>query len=196
MADISNRDDIIDSRDIEERIDELEAEQDGYIEDFESALEAAKDAADDWAAEDAAARAPFDPSGELNAEVIRAAQALADYWGDEPAAGQSITEHAEDLLSAFRDPEDGFLGNDELHALKAFRDEFENYCSDWRHGETLIRDSYFTEYAQELADDIGAINRDAAWPANCIDWAKAARELQMDYTSGEFDGVTYWARCG
>lgn len=59
---------------------------------------------------------------------------------------------------------------------------------------TLIRDSYFEDYAQELADDIGAVNTDASWPNNCIDWERAARELQMDYTSVEIDGVTYWTR--
>lgn len=58
----------------------------------------------------------------------------------------------------------------------------------------FVRDSYFETYAQEFADDIGAINKDANWPNDCIDWEKAARELQMDYSSVEFDGVTYWYR--
>lgn len=81
----------------------------------------------------------------------------------------------------------------ELLALKALADEAEG-CADWRHGEQLIRDSYFETYAQELADDCGMINSDAGWPNNCIDWERAARELQMDYTSVDFDGVTYWIR--
>jgi hypothetical protein len=58
----------------------------------------------------------------------------------------------------------------------------------------MIRDSYFKEYAQEFAEDIGAINKNASWPNTCIDWDQAARELQMDYTSVNFDGVTYWIR--
>ena len=61
-------------------------------------------------------------------------------------------------------------------------------------GIQIIRDSYFQEYAQELADDIGAIHRDATWPLNCIDWEQAASELQRDYTSVDFDGITYWYR--
>ena len=81
----------------------------------------------------------------------------------------------------------------ELLTLKALADEGEN-LSDWKYGETLIRDSYFKTYAEELASDIGAINANATWPNNCIDWERAARELQQDYTSIEFDGVTYWAR--
>jgi hypothetical protein len=84
--------------------------------------------------------------------------------------------------------------NNELAVLQALQEEAEGYAPDWKHGAALIRDSYFKEYAQELADDIGAINSEATWPNNCIDWDRAARELQMDYTSVEFDGVTYWVR--
>ena len=32
------------------------------------------------------------------------------------------------------------------------------------------------------------------WPLYCIDWEYAARELKHDYTSVDFDGVTYWVR--
>ena len=83
---------------------------------------------------------------------------------------------------------------DELSALKALAEEASDYAADWQYGESLIRDSYFEEYAQELADDIGAINKEATWPNDCIDWERAARELQQDYTSVEFRGVTYWTR--
>ena len=82
----------------------------------------------------------------------------------------------------------------ELEALKALADEAEGYAPDWLYGETLIRDSYFETYAQELAEDIGAIKSDATWPNTCIDWKQATRELQQDYTSVDFDGVTYWVR--
>lgn len=84
---------------------------------------------------------------------------------------------------------------DELAGLKALVAEGSDYSEDWSYGATLIRDSYFKEYAMDLADDIGAMTPgDASWPLTCIDWDQAARELQMDYTSVEFDGVTYWVR--
>ncbi|KVE35712.1 hypothetical protein [Burkholderia sp. BDU5] len=51
-----------------------------------------------------------------------------------------------------------------------------------------------TRAASELASDCDMIKRDATWPNNCIDWERAARELQVDYSSVEFDGVTYWYR--
>lgn len=88
---------------------------------------------------------------------------------------------------------------DELAVLESLLSECkgaggdEQWEGDWYPG-TLIRDSYFEDYAQELAEDIGAINPDASWPNNCIDWERAARELRMDYTSVEFDDVTYWTR--
>lgn len=88
---------------------------------------------------------------------------------------------------------------DELQTIEALMNDLEGMGGDekWEgawYPITLIRDSYFRDYAQELADDIGAINADMSWPNNCIDWDRAARELQMDYSSVEFDGVTYWTR--
>ena len=59
---------------------------------------------------------------------------------------------------------------------------------------TMIPEYDFAEYAQELAEDIGAIDRDAKWPVYCIDWERAARELKMDYTSVRVNGTTYYFR--
>ncbi len=82
----------------------------------------------------------------------------------------------------------------ELKALKELAEEAEGYCGDWKYGATLIRDSYFEEYAEQLAEDIGAIQKGASWPNTCIDWEKAADELKQDYTCVDFDGVDYWVR--
>jgi len=84
--------------------------------------------------------------------------------------------------------------NSELKPLTDLRDEVEPYCPDWPHGVTLVADDYFEDYAYEMARDIGAIPDDMSWPANCIDWTKAANALQMDYTSVDFDGITFWVR--
>jgi hypothetical protein len=83
---------------------------------------------------------------------------------------------------------------DELAALESLSKQASGYADDWRHGCTLIRESYFETCAREFAEDIGAIPNDARWPCTCIDWEQAARELQMDYTGVEFDGVTYYVR--
>ena len=78
---------------------------------------------------------------------------------------------------------------EELAALEAF---IQDGSAEWDHGVTLVRETYFEDYAQELADDLGAIPKDARWPLTCIDWEQAARELRYDYTGADFDGVTYY----
>jgi antirestriction protein len=60
--------------------------------------------------------------------------------------------------------------------------------------DDAVRDSYFKDYAVELAEDIGAIDPDATWPTNRIDWDAAADDLKIDYTTVEYDGTTYWYR--
>ena len=69
----------------------------------------------------------------------------------------------------------------------------EQWRGDW-YPVTLIKDSYFEEYAQELAEDVGAVNKDAAWPNNCIDWTAAAEMLQQDYSTVDIGESTYWTR--
>ena len=59
---------------------------------------------------------------------------------------------------------------------------------------TMIPADDFVAYAQELAEDIGAIGQDAQWPVYCIDWERAAQELQMDYASVRVNGTTYYFR--
>jgi hypothetical protein len=111
--------------------------------------------------------------------------------------GDTILFYHEEDCTSKQEPELFQEAGDaeELAALLALQSEAEGYASDWRYGETLIRDSYFEDYAQELASDLyGKEVSDTHWPFTCIDWEKAAEELQYDYTSVEFDGVTYWVR--
>lgn len=89
--------------------------------------------------------------------------------------------------------------HEEYATLVALLDELKGYGGDhqWRddwYPVTLIRDSYFTTYAQELAEDIDSFGSTVAWPYTCIDWERASRDLQIDYTTVEYDGVTYWYR--
>jgi hypothetical protein len=82
-----------------------------------------------------------------------------------------------------------------LDALRAMRTETEPYAGDsWEDGVFFIRDSDFESYAQEFAEDCGFIDASADWPNTCIDWEWAARELRVDYTSVDINGVTYWYR--
>jgi len=103
-----------------------------------------------------------------------------------------------DVIARIEELEESCEDLDDAAELKALRDLVDEASGspDWEYGETLIRDTYFKDYAQYLAEDIGAIATAAThgWPYTCIDWDKAARELQMDYTCVEFDGVDYWIR--
>ena len=92
--------------------------------------------------------------------------------------------------------EDEAAEYDELHALLA---ELEGMGGDhqWRgdwYPAMLIADSYFETYARELADDIGAIDSNAAWPTRHIDWEAAARELAQDYSAVDVAGNEYLTR--
>lgn len=122
-------------------------------------------------------------------------------------AFEEMAQEREDLLEMIEDAEDVDEKIDAEKALKDWDDDngpefeaLEALCAegedleDWVHGATLIRDSYFTEYAQQSAVDIGAINKNQSWPNNCIDWDEAADQLKQDYSCVEFDGVTYWVR--
>ena len=81
----------------------------------------------------------------------------------------------------------------ELQVLKALAEEAEDYAPDWEYGATLIRETYFEEYAQELVEDIGDLPKEM--PSYIvIDWEATARNLMVDYTQVDFDGVAYLVR--
>lgn len=87
----------------------------------------------------------------------------------------------------------------ELALLESLLDDLKGYGGDhqWEgdwYPQTLIRRSHFRAYAEELANDIGAVNSEAGWPANCIDWDKAAQQLEIDYSEVDYDGVEYLYR--
>ena len=110
---------------------------------------------------------------------------------DDIIDSRDIIERIEELEA---DDERDEADSDELTTLQEFAKEGEDYAEDWAHGATLIRDSYFETYAEELATDCCEMPSDNSWPMYCIDWEWAARDLQIDYTQIEFDGVTYWVR--
>ena len=38
------------------------------------------------------------------------------------------------------------------------------------------------DFAQNMADELGLVQKEVAWPYTCIDWEQAARELMQDYS--------------
>ncbi len=140
---ITNDQDVIDSRDIIERLEDLENDLQGYYEEY------------------------TENGGELSFE---------DWLSDEDIEDYQDEKH-------------------EFNVLTALTDDAEGYSPDWQYGSQLIRDSYFAEYAEELCKDTGDIPKDLPWYIEKhIDWEGVSKEIQMDYTSVDFDGEEYWVR--
>ena len=103
---------------------------------------------------------------------------------DEYLDSRDLIQYAEDEDNAADDP-------DTVTEILGLADEG---IEDWEYGAQLIREDAFTEYAQQLAEDIGAIDPDASWPLSYIDWDRAADALKMDYSIVTFLGHDYYVR--
>jgi antirestriction protein len=107
-------------------------------------------------------------------------------------------EELESQSHEWKDDESDADAWHELNTIKAILEELkgqggdEQWQGDW-YPVTLISEIYFVEYAQELCSDIGAIPDD--FPSYIeIDWEVTARNIQMDYSEVEIDGLTYYFR--
>jgi hypothetical protein len=128
-----------------------------------------------------------------SSDIIVALQDLKDLAFEEFCEAESI-----DSDEATEEPSEKWLMEnfseyDMLVILTDLCAEGEGFA-DWNHGEMLIHDSYFSTYAQELAEDVCDMSNAVDWPFRHIDWKAAAEELQMDYSQIDFDGQAYWIR--
>lgn len=129
-------------------------------------------------------------------DVIARIEELKDELG---LSEGDFDEHGVNLRNSFNaDPEKADLYA-ELKALEALAEEAEQYSSDWTHGETLIRRSYFVDYISEIISDCYELPKELTsgiWPYRHIkiDYEAAADEAEQDYTSVDFDGVEYLIR--
>ena len=90
---------------------------------------------------------------------------------DDMIDSRDILWHISDLSSDLENAE----ADDErdnirllLVPLLALAEEGET-LEDWEYGVQLIHDGYFTDFAQQFAEEIRAIDSEARWPAYCID---------------------------
>ena len=171
MKTISNTNNVIDSRDIIERIDELTG-------DFEALVDVVEDAKTDEDRE----------------------TAFADFatW---LIGHTDIVPHLKMLEEPTFDDVSEWAESDDAHELKtllALADEAE--CSpDWLYGETLIHEDYFTNYIEELINDCYELPKEfnsGNWPwcHMTINYVAAADEAKQDYMEVNFDGATYYIR--
>lgn len=170
-------DDIIDSRDVEKRIDELEYDVETFRDELQEAVDEASEKLSDLESDRAEA---MNEGWATQVEVIdgeleEAREALAE-------AEAELTKHNE----LYEDEQE------ELNKLREFRDEVKPYCPDWRHGATLISEDYFVEYIEERCRECGDVPREMpGYIVNNINWEGVASDLKDDYGEAEIDGYTY-----
>ncbi len=85
-------------------------------------------------------------------------------------------------------PEDKDLWEDEITELANLRELWSDLSEN--RDVQLIRESYFGDYAREFADEIYGLDGNGA--SAYFDYEKFADEYQSDFSSIEFDGVTYY----
>lgn len=131
-------------------------------------------------------------------EAIEEAQGALNDLGDD--ADSDDREEAENEFAYARKQLAEFDENDgdELKTLQELIDELRGnggdhqFEGDWYPG-SMIRESYFEDYARELLEDCGDLPRDLPGYV-AIDWAKTADNIRVDYSSVEYDGVEYLYR--
>lgn len=79
--------------------------------------------------------------------------------------------------------------------IKDFHDELAEYSIDFEHGETIIREDYFTNYCEDFVKDCGYLpNELPSFIENNIDWDGVAEDLAWDYTTVSYNGNDYYIR--
>jgi hypothetical protein len=86
------------------------------------------------------------------------------------------------------------LTEDEEDRLNMINEVVETVGSEAEYGVALIPTDDFRNYAEDFADEIGAVDSEANWPNNYIDWDRAADALSQDYSTVEFEGTYYYYR--
>ena len=64
---------------------------------------------------------------------------------------------------------------------------------EWDDGATLIPESDWEEYVEDLLKDCGYISNDVPWWI-VIDWPATADNVAVDYSTVDYDGDTYYYR--
>jgi hypothetical protein len=218
MRDISNSDNVIDTRQILERIEDLESERKpwvagynmpGYMPDSEPATFSDYESACNYIAarieeeieslhesKDGVgpdiANGVDDTIAKLDAAIAHINKMADD--PKEPEYGETIGNYHYWIAKAigpqaFDDESD----YDEWKALTDLRDECETYTSEMNHGEPLIRYSYWEDYCQEMLEDIGELPKELPGYI-VIDWRATAKNIAMDYGTVNYDGVEYYIR--
>jgi hypothetical protein len=123
--------------------------------------------------------------------------------GQEVIDSREIVERIDELKDAREDMEPAEWETSEeakeLIALEILAEQGEQESSDWIHGETLIHRRYWVDFTAETIHDCYEMPKEwgsGKWPFRhmTIDYEAAAKELEHDYSSIDFDGHEYLIR--
>lgn len=138
------------------------------------------------------------PANEDQKELVRL---WTKYHLKDVSAMHNFREHLEGVLAriehAEANREDKKLAGDEavlemmeqegindsmLEAVKAYMEL--NSTDDLSDFEESYAGAFSddAEFAQDMAENIGAVDDKATWPNNCIDWEEAGKQLMYDYS--------------
>ena len=166
MRSIEAGEDLIDVRDVIERVEELETERQNLVDTIAEAEENLMDANDDTS-------------------VLKTDESeLEELW-------QKIADARTDLESW----DEESLEAEELKIFMALLEDLkggggdEEWRGDW-YPSSLINDSYFETVMDELLEDIGLPKDIPSYLTIVVDYDA----LREDYSSVEYDGFTYWYR--
>ena len=83
----------------------------------------------------------------------------------------------------------------EYEEIEEFCYELEESSADFKHGEAIIHEFYFTEYCKEFLDDCGYLDRNMPQLIrDNIDFDGIADDMKEDYAEVEYQGDTYFIR--
>ena len=70
-----------------------------------------------------------------------------------------------------------------LDACRAYLANFPGNSLDLSNFEEAYYGEYSNDadFARAMAEEVGAVDKNAKWPNNCINWEQASRELMLDY---------------
>jgi hypothetical protein len=79
----------------------------------------------------------------------------------------------------------------EYYSLLKLADQCSKY-SGWHLGITIVRDSFFADHTEWVAEQCGLIDTLEEWPRYADRQAHILKELQKSYSAVDFGGETYW----
>lgn len=116
---------------------------------------------------------------------------------------EDLNEEIKDLESYFQDTNDEEIATEikeKLEELQDLRDELQPLLDlkdedipEWDYGATLIPESEWVNYVEDLVTDCEFVSNDVPWWI-VIDWQATADNVAADYATVEYDGDTYYYR--